>query len=77
MPQRTTRRIPGIPPPKLSEKGAKTPENHEKRAGVFTPARKSILGEDRHIGLIFVHCNTDFCNAKNTDRPNYFTRSSP
>jgi hypothetical protein len=42
-----------------------TLQSQEKRAGALLRPFKFILGEDRHIGLIVVHCNTTFCKAKN------------
>jgi hypothetical protein len=34
----------------------------KKRAGACTPALSQILGEDRHVGVIVVHCNKTNCN---------------
>jgi hypothetical protein len=41
------------------------PRSQEKRAGALLRPVKSILGEDRHDGRIFVHRNKSLGNAQN------------
>jgi hypothetical protein len=45
------------------ESAAKIGTLPKKRAGAFAPALSQILGEDRHVGLIVVHCNKDNCKC--------------
>jgi hypothetical protein len=40
-------------------------KNNKKRAGAMLRPVESILGEDRHDGLMVVHCNKDNCKMEN------------
>jgi hypothetical protein len=44
----------------------------KKEAGSELPASSKILGEDRHIGLIFVHCSKADCNNNLHERSTFF-----
>jgi hypothetical protein len=55
-------------------KASHLPLKRKKRPVVEPPASSKILGEDRHIGLIFVHCSKAHCNNNLHGRSTFFAR---